>query len=121
MHVDETNHKPPRIKAGFGPGLLSMGDVDGGQGSCEAYLRRHHISLYINDLVGQVVQSPRTDVVNFVEEYFSNAVRGEHVLGREFEFMAATPHNRLSFLVQAKELLHNVEEAGEVKMHLASQ
>lgn len=102
-----------RSRLSFGFSFIAMGGTEGSQGSCEAYLRKHHISMYINDVVGQVVASSRTDIVSLVEEYFSRVIRGDHVLGREFEYMAATPHNRLSFLAQAKCLLQNVEEAGE--------
>lgn len=80
--------------------------------SSEAYFRRHHVSAYTRDAIAQLVRSNTDNPLDFLLRYFSLVARGQHVLSREFDYIAATPHNRVSFLRLAAVLLKNLDQAG---------
>ncbi|XP_077178492.1 centriolar satellite-associated tubulin polyglutamylase complex regulator 1 isoform X1 [Paroedura picta] len=66
------------------------------------YLAQRHVLTYMEDAVSQLLES-REDIsqygiARFFTEYFNSVRQGTHVLFREFSYVQATPHNRVSFL-----------------------
>lgn len=78
------------------------GDEDGFNLSSEAYLEKHQILFYFEDCINQLLQyrdeNPKVNTIKFINEYFYSLKCGTHVMFRDFEFINATPHNRISFL-----------------------
>uniref|UniRef100_A0A7N9C7E6 Centriolar satellite-associated tubulin polyglutamylase complex regulator 1 n=1 Tax=Macaca fascicularis TaxID=9541 RepID=A0A7N9C7E6_MACFA len=66
------------------------------------YLAQRHVLTYMEDAVCQLLEN-REDIsqygiARFFTEYFNSVCQGTHILFREFSFVQATPHNRVSFL-----------------------
>ncbi|XP_003920102.1 centriolar satellite-associated tubulin polyglutamylase complex regulator 1 isoform X1 [Saimiri boliviensis] len=66
------------------------------------YLAQRHVLTYMEDAVCQLLEN-REDIsqygiARFFTEYFNSVCQGTHILFREFSFIQATPHNRVSFL-----------------------
>lgn len=68
----------------------------------ELYLKKHHVLTYVEDAVTFLLQrkdeDPKTRPFELLADYFKSVRNGSHVLFREYAFVSATPHNRLSFL-----------------------
>uniref|UniRef100_A0A8D0EZN1 Centriolar satellite-associated tubulin polyglutamylase complex regulator 1 n=1 Tax=Strix occidentalis caurina TaxID=311401 RepID=A0A8D0EZN1_STROC len=65
-------------------------------------LSQRHVLTYMEDAVSQLLEN-REDIsqygiARFFTEYFNSVRQGTHILFREFSFVQATPHNRVSFL-----------------------
>ncbi|XP_035118504.1 centriolar satellite-associated tubulin polyglutamylase complex regulator 1 isoform X2 [Callithrix jacchus] len=78
---------------GFGIHVKNMQDC------CIA---QRHVLTYMEDAVCQLLEN-REDIsqygiARFFTEYFNSVCQGTHILFREFSFIQATPHNRVSFL-----------------------
>ncbi|KAK9821845.1 hypothetical protein WJX74_004008 [Apatococcus lobatus] len=76
----------------------------------EAYIRRHHLETYFCDMLG--MQGRHTKGINPADnavQYFEAVLKGQHVVGRSFEWIAATPHNRLCFLQRVHASCRGVE------------
>ncbi|XP_020654764.3 centriolar satellite-associated tubulin polyglutamylase complex regulator 1 isoform X1 [Pogona vitticeps] len=63
---------------------------------------QRHVITYMEDAVNQLLECKEDisqfGVARFFTEYFNSVRQGTHILFREFSFVQATPHNRVSFL-----------------------
>ncbi|KAK9812832.1 hypothetical protein WJX72_004418 [[Myrmecia] bisecta] len=86
--------------------------------SVEEYLQKHHLGVYISDMVGLLLQGSTdvADPVIYAADYLTAVVAGHHVVGRSFTYIAATPHNRRTFLAVAKRTLAHVHRIGELSL-----
>ncbi|KAI8593723.1 hypothetical protein BDZ88DRAFT_503447 [Geranomyces variabilis] len=66
--------------------------------SSKAYLEKHSISVYIEDAICRLLEDRPERPAKFLAEYFDSVNRGTNTLLREFEFVQATPANRISFV-----------------------
>eukprot|EP00891_Asterochloris_glomerata_P007179 jgi/Astpho2/7179/Aster-x0759 len=67
--------------------------------SSEGFLKTQHLKHYFCDLCKLYLTSDGTQpAADFALEYFQAVQAGTHVIGRRFEIVAATPHNRRCFL-----------------------
>eukprot|EP00164_Ancoracysta_twista_P007809 GFYU01011164.1.p1 GENE.GFYU01011164.1~~GFYU01011164.1.p1 ORF type:complete len:368 (+),score=58.32 GFYU01011164.1:147-1106(+) len=82
--------------------------------SAREYLDRYNVPLYVNDIVRQLVDTRVENPLECLHEYFSNVLKGNHVLFRDYEFVNSTPHNRLSFLGQIVEAYQNFDGTEEL-------
>ena len=68
----------------------------------EIYLRKHHVLTYIEDAVSFILErkdeDAKTKPFELLAEYFKSIKAGTHILFREYAFVCATPHNRVSFV-----------------------
>ncbi|XP_065148437.1 centriolar satellite-associated tubulin polyglutamylase complex regulator 1 [Paramisgurnus dabryanus] len=68
----------------------------------DEYLADTNVLLYLNDAVTQLLEHKEEytqfGVVRYFAEYFTSVKNGNHVLFREFNYIKATPHNRVSFI-----------------------
>mmetsp|Transcript_17445 Transcript_17445/g.37972 ORF Transcript_17445/g.37972 Transcript_17445/m.37972 type:complete len:349 (-) Transcript_17445:8-1054(-) len=68
----------------------------------EEYLKEHKINVYIQDIVQRIGESSgnpsATNPIEATASYFHRVTCGTHVEGRGFEYIAATPYNRRSFV-----------------------
>lgn len=71
----------------------------------EQRLIQQHLHVYISDLLRLLGSSAAGDGSRLASNYLTAVARGQHVQGREFDYVAATPWNRLSFLGAAFEVL----------------
>lgn len=62
--------------------------------------------------------SAAADASRLASNYLCAVVYGQHVQGREFEFIAAAPWNRLTFLNACKDVLQRV--ARQILVHTTS-
>lgn len=77
----------------------------------EDYLRKHHLAVYIRDAVAAAAEADNP--VSTFADHLTQIERGHNVLGREFGYISATPHNRRMFLLAARRCLTGISEAGE--------
>jgi len=94
--------------------------------SSEEYLEHFQIEFYLGDLastLGGLNRSTRDKVVGLANDdrgnapecicrYFDALLRGEHVVGREFEYINQTPLNRRAFVKHLRCGLRNVTGPG---------
>ncbi len=84
----------------------------------EFYLKKHHILTYIEDAVTFLLErkdeDPKTKPFSVLADYFKSIRNGSHVLFREYAFISATPHNRLSFLRVFWQSYTEIASQGEV-------
>lgn len=52
--------------------------------------------------------SAAADAVRLASDYLCAVVQGQHVQGREFSYVSATPWNRMTFVFTAQALLEPV-------------
>ncbi len=68
----------------------------------EIYLRKYHVLTYIEDAVSFILErkdeDAKTKPFELLAEYFKSIKAGTHILFREYTFVCATPHNRVSFV-----------------------
>ncbi|XP_056595351.1 centriolar satellite-associated tubulin polyglutamylase complex regulator 1 [Triplophysa dalaica] len=68
----------------------------------DEYLAENNVLFYLNDAVTQLLEHKEEytqfGVVRYFTEYFTSVKNGNHVLFREFNYIKATPHNRVSFI-----------------------
>ena len=68
----------------------------------DIYLRRHHVLTYVEDAVTFILERKDEDSKSkpfeLLSEYFTSVWSGVHILFREYAFVCATPHNRISFV-----------------------
>lgn len=66
------------------------------------YLAQTHVLTYMEDAVSQLLemgdQAGQYGTAKFFQDYFRSVRLGTHILFREYGFVQATPHNRLSFV-----------------------
>uniref|UniRef100_H2ZHR5 Centriolar satellite-associated tubulin polyglutamylase complex regulator 1 n=1 Tax=Ciona savignyi TaxID=51511 RepID=H2ZHR5_CIOSA len=66
------------------------------------YLENHHILLYIEDAITQLLEhkdeNGKVLHTKFLADYFRSVHKGTHTLFREFKFIRATAHNRACFI-----------------------
>ncbi|GMH33681.1 hypothetical protein BSKO_01515 [Bryopsis sp. KO-2023] len=84
--------------------------------SSEAYLRKHHLSVYLNDAVNHLVSSQVDNPADCLLDYLSGVLVGNHVLNRDFAYVSATPYNRRALLNVTKDVLQSMSEAGPMTM-----
>ncbi|PAA59519.1 hypothetical protein BOX15_Mlig000482g2 [Macrostomum lignano] len=81
------------------------------------YLESHHVTFYMEDCITQLLlykeDNPKVNARNFMADYFKCLNSGNHVLLREFAFVSATPHNRLSFVRLIYRAYCNLNEVGD--------
>nr|XP_022335411.1 UPF0705 protein C11orf49 homolog isoform X2 [Crassostrea virginica] len=68
----------------------------------EKYLARHHVLVYMEDAVAQLLEhreeNSKINPIKFLCEYFNSVRDGNHTMFREYSYIHATPHNRASFV-----------------------
>jgi hypothetical protein len=74
----------------------------------QTYLKKHHLAVYFEDCIRSLLDARRRpsplstttkiDVNVHLRDYFAQVNRESHIIGREFAFINATPHNRRAFL-----------------------
>lgn len=68
----------------------------------QIYLRKHHVLTYIEDAVTFILErkdeDSKTKPFELIAEYFKSVKSGTHILFREYAFVCATPHNKVSFV-----------------------
>ena len=67
--------------------------------SSSEYLETYHVSTYIQDVVQVLLNRRDENSVGAMYDYFSSVIRGDVVVGRNFDFVSATPRNRLVNLI----------------------
>lgn len=70
--------------------------------TAERYLTKHHVLLYMEDSIAQLLESreenPRLNPIKILSDYFTALRDGNHTMFREYQFIRLTPHNRASFV-----------------------
>lgn len=68
----------------------------------EVYLKKHYVLTYVEDAVSFLLErkdeDSKTKPFELLAEYFMSIKTGTHILFREYSFICATPHNRISFV-----------------------
>ena len=66
------------------------------------YLEAHNMLTYISDAIAVLTtrkrQDPSKSDIALLAQYFQTLKLGVHVYGREFEYVTATPYNRICFI-----------------------
>jgi hypothetical protein len=81
--------------------------------SATEYLNQFEISVYLNDVVKQLLNVRYTNPIDFMAEYFAAVVNGSHVINREFEFIRQTSYNRCAFAIMLRKMFHNIKSVNE--------
>lgn len=70
--------------------------------SCEKYIAQHHMSIYFQDAISQLLECKaeniKLETTNFFYEYFTSVYDGTNIIYRDFIYVFATPRNRTSFI-----------------------
>ncbi|XP_052234027.1 centriolar satellite-associated tubulin polyglutamylase complex regulator 1-like isoform X3 [Dreissena polymorpha] len=70
--------------------------------TAERYLAKHHVLVYIEDSIAQLLEhreeNPKLNPIKMLSEYFTALRDGNHTMFREYQFIYQTPHNRASFV-----------------------
>lgn len=68
----------------------------------DEYLADSNVLFYLNDAVTQLLEHKEEyiqfGVIRYFAEYFSSVKNSNHILFREYSYIRATPHNRVSFI-----------------------
>lgn len=76
-----------------------------------SYLSKHHLAIYMKDAVTQLLiykgKNSNVNITKFFHEYFKVVLNGRHVIFRNYSFVSATPHNRISFINMVYKCLYN--------------
>jgi len=76
----------------------------------DQFIKRYHIHVYIQDAIRQILDNRDDKPLEGLLNYFNSVLVGDHVLLREFEFVNATPRNRLAFVRMTVEAYQNTSE-----------
>ncbi|KAJ1485147.1 hypothetical protein T484DRAFT_2458805 [Baffinella frigidus] len=82
----------------FAPSQRKRQDDERFNLSPQQYLERYHIQTYLADAVLMVMDSRDERPLEATLKYFNSVLQGSHVVLREFEYVNATPRNRMSFV-----------------------
>lgn len=82
----------------FAPSHRKRSDDERFKLTAKQYLDRYHIQVYLQDAVKTVLNSREERPMEAMLKYFNDVLQGNHVLLREFEFVNATPRNRLALI-----------------------
>ena len=70
--------------------------------NAEDYLKKHHLTSYIEDSVTLLLEKkeedPKSKPYEILADYFESVKKGSHVCFRDYSFVSLTPHNRASFI-----------------------
>jgi len=68
----------------------------------EVYIRKHHLTSYVEDAVTLLMEKKDEDSkikpYEILAEYFESVKKGFHVCFRDYAFVSMTPYNRASFV-----------------------
>ncbi|XP_070763450.1 centriolar satellite-associated tubulin polyglutamylase complex regulator 1 isoform X2 [Enoplosus armatus] len=68
----------------------------------DEYLADSNVLFYLSDAVTQLLEHKEEytqfGVIRYFAEYFSSVKNSNHILFREYSYIRATPHNRVSFI-----------------------
>ncbi|KAI9365444.1 hypothetical protein DFJ73DRAFT_266614 [Zopfochytrium polystomum] len=81
----------------------------------ETYLENHYIQQYFSDVVSMIAERRPDQPLRFMKEYFESIKSGEIVLRRDYDYIRATPANRLAFVSKYGEALNEIAESLSVK------
>ncbi|KAJ3325875.1 hypothetical protein HDV06_002260 [Boothiomyces sp. JEL0866] len=85
--------------------MTSFDSVKVYQSSFE-YIKKHSLEYYLQDALHLIKFKKPVNKVLFLHQYFDKASRGEHIIGREFQYINATAYNRKCFAVKLLEIVH---------------
>lgn len=77
-------------------------------GESQAYLDQSGIWFYIQDALNQLFQSHPTEANDFMANYFTSVLLGEHLASRKYQYVRGTVRNQVWFLkhLQSAPILH---------------
>jgi|TARA_B110001450_G_C17404200_1_gene393002 hypothetical protein len=64
------------------------------------------MSIYLQDAIKIILDRRGEKPLDILTEYFNTALKGEHILLREYAFVSATQLNRKCFLQQIRKVFH---------------
>lgn len=70
------------------------------------YIKKHSLEYYIQDALQLIKFKKPANKILFLHQYFDKASRGEHIIGREYPYINATPYNRKCFAAKLVEIVH---------------
>ncbi|XP_064635383.1 centriolar satellite-associated tubulin polyglutamylase complex regulator 1-like isoform X2 [Lineus longissimus] len=86
--------------------------------SAERYLSQHHVLVYLEDAVSQLLEhkedNPKVNATKFFSDYFTSVREGNHTLYREYNFIRITPHNRSSFVRTIWKCFRHIGKKGDL-------
>lgn len=72
----------------------------------ETYSEKFNVHVYLQDIVKIILDRREEKPIDLLHEYISVALKGEHVLLRDYSFISATQYNKACFLIQMKKIFH---------------
>ena len=78
--------------------------------SADGYLERHHVEIYLRDVVSLVLRARTERPLEFIAEYFSQVLNGTNVLAREFAYVHECPRNRWAFMKEVHEAFGDLDQ-----------
>jgi hypothetical protein len=63
--------------------------------------------IYLQDAIKLILDRREEKPLDLLNQYFNTALKGEHILLREYAFVSATQLNRKSFLQQVNKVFHS--------------
>ncbi|CAG9319003.1 C11orf49_1 [Blepharisma stoltei] len=76
------------------------------QMSGEDYAELFKISILFQDAIKIILDRREDKPLDLLQEYFSVALKGEHVLLRDFSFISSSQYNRSCFINQVAKIFH---------------
>ena len=86
-------------------------------GTAQAYLEKNQVQLYLADVLAKLAEVRHERPLEYIADYFAQVAHGRHVVGREFDFVDGTAHNRRSFIALLSASLEALDETTELPGH----
>ncbi|KAJ8326582.1 hypothetical protein QVD99_006703 [Batrachochytrium dendrobatidis] len=81
------------------------------------YLEKHRIRFYMEDAVCLMLDSKTDNQLLFLHNYFDTVRRGQNIIGREFEYVQGSLHNRAAFMSKYSQALHQDGKYSITELH----
>ena len=65
------------------------------------------MQIYLQEAIKLILDRREEKPLDLLNQYFNTALKGEHILLREYAFVSATQLNRKSFLQQVNKVFHS--------------
>ena len=78
------------------------------------YLKDLHAEFYLNDALALLLKARPERPLEFLHDHFTAVRAQQHVVSRDFTFINATTHNRVSFLKSCRQAFGHIDDGKEM-------